>query len=153
MKKFIYGFCGGITIGLILSIITSLLINNGNYYPTSPATALGKYYFENFNVVQILIFSVIIWALIGLIGSYSGFIYDNLSTRDSIKAASIKHYLIMILTFLPLSIIAGWYDINIMMIIFVVFTYTLIYYFIYITIKNKAMKEIEEINNTIKDNK
>lgn len=134
MKKFIYGFCGGITIGLILSIITSLLVNNGNYYPTSPVTRLGKYYFENFNVIQILIFSAIIWALIGLIGSYSGIIYDNLSTGDSIKAASIKHYLIMILTFLPLSLIAGWYDVNIMMILFIVVTYTLIYYFIYIYI-------------------
>ena len=66
MKKYLLSGSLGVTIGMLISILTSALFGQGNYYPLNPFSDMGIYYQQHFNQVTVTAISVVIWFAIGV---------------------------------------------------------------------------------------
>lgn len=146
LKEIIAGATYGICIGFIISLIISVLYNTGEYYPSS------FMFVQRFdNILQAVLVSTVLWVFMGIVTSVPGeYIFDR--TDWSITRMTITHFCVMYFLFFPLSILAGWYPVNILnMTIF-----TVIFVIIYITIWYVTMKstqnDIRAINQKMQHN-
>jgi len=66
MKKYILSASLGVSIGTIISIITSSIFGQGTYLPLNPLSTMGAYYVEHFNQPTVMLICVLTWASIGI---------------------------------------------------------------------------------------
>ncbi|MBO1198677.1 DUF3021 domain-containing protein [Staphylococcus simiae] len=128
MTKIIRSIFISLLIGLTLSILFSALYAQGHYYPLNPVSTIGQFYFTHFSEPAIMTIAIILWLLIGFVFYIGSLIFN--ATDWSITTATILHFIVTYFGFLPLAILAGWFPITIINLLF----FTVIFIAIYIVI-------------------
>lgn len=149
MKMLLRGVAIGIIIGLVNSVFFSYVFANGVYYPMSPTSTSGAYFYSHFSETTTFIIALICWSLIGIGFTLARKIFQK---EDwSILQMTVTHFATVLVFFLPLSIISGWYPLNVKAIIFFLIMFVIIYVIIWaimLTINIYRIKVInEKLNN------
>ncbi|HEL1618357.1 TPA: DUF3021 domain-containing protein [Streptococcus suis] len=146
MKKYILSASLGVTIGTIISIITSAVFGQGAYLPLNPFSTMGAYYLSNFNQVTVMLICVLIWAAIGLLFQLA----DKIFEQDwSLLRMTATHFCITALGFTPLSILAGWFPLNLASLLFFWFIFVLVYALLFFLNYRKMERQIQDINGRL----
>lgn len=134
-------------IGLTLSIIFSYIHAEGEYYPLSPISTLGKFYYAHFTEPTVMLISIILWLLIGLLFYLTSFIFTH--TDWSITRATLLHFIFSYIGLLPIVILAGWFSIKISNFLIFTFYFIIIYLMIWIKSYFTNNKYVTEINRQL----
>ncbi len=105
---------------------------------------MGRFYFQHLNELQIMLISVIIWALIGVSFSFGELIFS--SSRKSLLFKTSLHFSLMFIIMLPLSILAGWFPLKLSAVLFFIIIFTVIYFIIWTIETKRNQNDINEIN-------
>lgn len=107
MKKYILSASLGVSIGTIISIITSSIFGQGTYLPLNPLSTMGAYYVEHFNQPTVMLICVLTWASIGILFQLA----DKIFEQDwSLLRMTATHFCITALGLTPLGVLAGWFS-------------------------------------------
>ncbi|UTG99784.1 DUF3021 domain-containing protein [Macrococcoides canis] len=147
MKKLIHAIQNGVFIGLMISIITSLIFSNGKYAPLYPGSFMGEIYYNNFDEPIIMLISVGIWAMIGVLFTYGNMIFTD--TDWSITKQTVVHFLMILTLFFPLAILAGWFPLNLESIASFIIIFTVIYIAMWFGTLQSNKKMVNEINEKL----
>ena len=121
-KQVFHDATTGILIGLILSIIFSLIYSPNNYAPLSPESAIG------------VLFSF---------GS-------RLFAQDwSLLRATVTHFFLMLLGFVPLAILAGWFPLHWTFILQLIPEFAIVYLIIWAILYKRESKKVAHINQLL----
>ncbi|MEG3298593.1 DUF3021 domain-containing protein [Streptococcus suis] len=146
MKKYILSASLGITIGTIISIITSAVFGQGTYFPLNPFSTMGAYYLSNFNQVTVMMICVVIWAAIGLLFQLA----DKIFEQDwSLLRMTATHFCITALGFTPLGILAGWFPVKLGALLLFWLIFVLIYTSLFFLNYRKMERQIKDINGRL----
>lgn len=146
MKKYILSASLGLTIGTMISIITSAVFGQGAYLPLNPFSTMGAYYLSNFNQVTVMLICVLIWAAIGILFQLA----DKIFEQDwSLLRMTTTHFCITALGFTPLSILAGWFPLNFASLLFFWFIFVLVYALLFFLNYRKMERQIRDINGRL----
>ena len=141
--RFVFGIFIGIDIGLFMSIFFSYIVGNGAYQP-APTGFISHFP----NELSAMLVSILIWAAIGALFSTTSLIFTH--TEFSITKMTLLHCIINYIVFVPLSILAGWYEFNLAELASFTIVYIIIYVIIWIVFMFINMKHIREINAKLK---
>ena len=141
--RFVFGIFIGIDIGLFMSIFFSYIVGNGAYHP-APTGFISHFP----NELSAMLVSILIWAAIGALFSTTSLIFTH--TEFSITKMTLLHCVINYIVFVPLSILAGWYEFNLAELVSFTIVYIIIYVIIWIVFMFINMKHIREINAKLK---
>ena len=148
MTRLLRGSTLGIALGVLSSILFSLIFADGNYDPVNPYSFMGKIYNEHLTEIQTFIIAVVIWMLIGISFSTSSLVFSHL--RFTRIKTTMLHFVIMLFTFFPLAILAGWFPFKISAIVIFIIIFVVIYVVIWKILNTKNQKDIEAINKQLK---
>ena len=147
MKKLFHAVQKGAFTGLMISVITSLIFSKDKYVPLYPDSFMGKIYYENFNEAVIMLICVALWALIGILFTYGNLIFTD--TDWSITKQTVVHFILMIILFFPLAILAGWFHLNFENIISFIIIFIVVYITMWFGTYQRNKKIIHEANNKL----
>lgn len=150
MKRLIHGATIGVSIGTMISLLFSFIFSHTQFMPVSPISTMGRFYYEHFTELQIMLISVLIWAFLGVTFSLGELIFSH--TRLSIFKKTVIHFSVMLIVMFPLGILAGWFPLRISVIIVFILIYTMIYFVIWSIESRRAQRDINEINKIISEN-
>ena len=138
MKKTLFrDALGGTVIGLLLSTIYSYFFAPV-YHPLNPYSAVGLWMEQHhIHEALVVLYCAVIWSFIGLLFSLG----KELFKKDwSILKATICHYGLMILGFIPLPIF----------ILQLILEFNIVYLILWAILFYITKKKIEQINNGLK---
>lgn len=148
MKLILRGANVGVFVGLFMSIVHSFIFADGKYYPMSPVSGSGKLFYEYLTETTVFIIALICWALIGVGFILAGKVFQK---EDwSIFKMTALHFVTVIVFFLPLSIISGWYPLQKNAIILFLVMFVIIYTLIWVIMLAINMSRIKKINSKLK---
>ncbi|MEB6299290.1 DUF3021 domain-containing protein [Staphylococcus xylosus] len=151
MRLLFRGATFGISIGVIIALIFSSIFARTAFHPVSPVSTMGHFYFQHLSELQIMLISVIIWALIGISFSFGELIFS--SSRKSLLFKTSLHFSLMFIIMLPLAILAGWFPLKLSAVLFFIIIYTVIYFIIWTIETKRNQNDINEINAMISNRK
>lgn len=142
--RFLQGIPLGIMIGTFFTILVSALIAKGEYYPVTP---------EVINMagseLNAVILQTFIYAFMGATMSAASLIWDI--EEWSLSKQTVLHYLAIILVLLPNAYLLHWLQRSIggifLWLGFATVIYLIIWFSIYISIRNKIRKLNENIRS------
>ena len=140
----------GIFIGLILSIFFSYLFSPELYLPLSPNSAVGRWMFlHHVHGSLVMLYCALVWGAIGVLFSFGSLLFQ----KDwSLLRATLSHYLLMLLGFIPLATLAGWFPARLGFYLSLIVEFTIIYVIIWLVshhfYKNKFKKSIKALLTT-----
>ena len=104
-KQIFHDAATGVLIGLILSIIFSLIYAPNTYAPLSPESLVGQVMTQHqIHGALVLLYCTLIWAAIGILFNFG----KRLFSRDwSLLRATLTHFFLMLVGFIPLATLAG----------------------------------------------
>ena len=144
MKKYILSASLGVSIGTIISIITSSIFGQGTYLPLNPLSTMGAYYVEHFNQPTVMMTCVITWASIGILFQLA----DKIFEQDwSLLRMTATHFCITALGFTPLGILAGWFPLNLGSLLLFWLIFVLLYALLFFLNYRKMERYIKDINS------
>lgn len=146
MKKYILSAITGIGIGTLISLAMSAHYSDGVYMPINPYSTMGAYYVDHFNQVEVMLISVSLWAAIGLLFQAADLIFHQ---DWSLLRQTITHFLVTILGFTPLAILAGWFPLSVGYLLSFLLEFTLIYAVVYALQFFQMRRNIEQINQSL----
>ena len=147
MKHHFTNALKGILIGLVLSILFSFLNAPSTYMPLSPSSAVGQW-MQNHEIhgSLVMLYCVLIWGAIGVLFSFGSLLFQ----KDwSLLRATLSHYLLMLLGFIPLATLAGWFPARIGFYLSLIVEFTLVYVIIWLVSHHVYKKQVQEINQSI----
>lgn len=150
MKKHTSWFqsvCTGISIGLTISLIMSVLFGEGAYLPINPLSTFGAYYMENFSNLTIMTFSAVLWGMIGLLFYMASKIFEQ---DWSLMRMTLTHFGLTALGFTPLAILAGWFPLSLGHLLTFFIQYVVIYTIIYLVQYRRMKNQVAAINQQLK---
>ena|SRR5699024_6749910 len=147
MKLIGRGATMGVILGLIISIVNSYVFAAGVYYPMSPFSTSGAFFYERLSETTTFIIALLVWALVGIVSIFAGKIY-SIETW-SIAKMTVVHLLTMFIFFLPLSIIGGWYPLKTSAILSFIIIFIIIYFIIWATLLLINIYRIKKINHKL----
>ncbi|MCE4966682.1 DUF3021 domain-containing protein [Staphylococcus chromogenes] len=147
MKLIKNSFMIGVMYGLVISIFFSAIAGHGHYYPLSPMSLMGNFYLSHFSETAVMIISIIIWGCIGILFGQTNRIFEE--TDWSITRATVTHFVLTYVGFVPLAILAGWFPLNIFALATFTFIFILIYFIIWTYHYKKSQKIVQKINHQI----
>ena len=128
----------GILIGLILSIFFSYHFSAELYLPLSPNSAVGRW--------MVMLYCALVWGAIGVLFSLGSLLFQ----KDwSLLRATLSHYLLMLLGFIPLATLAGWFPARLGFYLSLIVEFTLVYVIIWLVSYHFYKKQVQEINQSI----
>ena len=144
MKKNILSASLGVSIGTIISIITSSIFGQGTYLPLNPLSTMGAYYVEHFNQPTVMLICVLTWASIGILFQLA----DKIFEQDwSLLRMTATHFCITALGFTPLGILAGWFPLNLGSLLLFWLIFVLLYALLFFLNYRKMERYIKDINS------
>lgn len=144
MKKYILSASLGVSIGTIISIITSSIFGQGTYLPLNPLSTMGAYYVEHFNQPTVMLICVLTWASIGILFQLA----DKIFEQDwSLLRMIATHFCITALGFTPLGILAGWFPLNLGSLLLFWLIFVLLYALLFFQNYRKMERYIKDINS------
>lgn len=138
LKRAFIGFPFGVTISILISILSSIIAGNNNISFIAPNFIKNEY----LNEVDIALINFILSGIVGSISSSSSLIFE---TNINLLKQTILHILIISLTVLPICVISNWIKLNLLNIL----VFFLIYILIYITIYSMEKIKINKINKSL----
>ena len=101
-KQIFHDAAAGVLIGLILSILFSLIYAPNTYTPLSPESLIGQAMAQHqIHGALVLLYCMIIWSAIGVLFSFG----SRLFSRDwSLLRATLSHFFLMLAGFVPLAL-------------------------------------------------
>ena len=146
-KQIFHDATTGILIGLILSIIFSFIYSPSNYAPLSPESPVGQFTREHqAHGSLVLLYSTIIWAAIGVLFSFG----SRLFAKDwSLLRATVTHFFLMLLGFVPLAILAGWFPLSWTFILQLIPEFVILYLIIWFILYKRDAKKVAHINQLL----
>lgn len=144
MKKYILSASLGVSIGTIISIITSSIFGQGTYLPLNPFSTMGAYYVEHFNQPTVMLICVVVWASIGILFQLA----DKIFEQDlSLLRMTATHFCITALGLTPLGILAGWFPLNLGSLLLFWLIFVLLYALLFFQNYRKMERYIKDINS------
>ncbi|UEX90223.1 DUF3021 domain-containing protein [Staphylococcus ratti] len=148
MKNIRKSFSFGILMGLTLSIIFSPIFGRGHYYPLSPSSTIGEWYFTHFSEPIVMLMMVVIWGIIGVLFGQTSRIFEE--TDWSITRMTLTHFVITYIGFVPLATLAGWLPFRLGGLLSFTIIFIMIYIIVWICNYKSSKKMIKQINQQIK---
>src|SRR5699024_4038344 len=148
MKIILRGAMIGVVIGIIVSILNSYMFAEGVYYPMSPYSTSGAYFYEHLSETTTFVIALIVWSLIGIVSVLAGKIF--MKEDWSILKMTATHFGTLFIFFLPLSILGGWYPLKLSAILSFIIIFIIIYFVIWAILLTINMYRIKRINNELK---
>ena len=150
-KQIFHDATTGILIGLILSIIFSFIYSPSNYAPLSPNSLIGHFMTQHqVHGSLVLLYCSIIWAAIGVLFSFG----SRLFTQDwSLLRATVTHFFLMLLGFVPLAILAGWLPLHWTFILQLIPEFAIVYLIIWTILYKRESKKVAHINQLLAQKK
>ena len=147
LKQSISDALKGILIGLILSIFFSYHFSAELYLPLSPNSAIGRWMFlHHVHGSLVMLYCVLVWGAIGVLFSLGSLLFQ----KDwSLLRATLSHYLLMLLGFIPLATLAGWFPARLGFYLSLIVEFTLVYVIIWLVSYHFYKKQVQEINQSI----
>ena len=144
MKKYILSASLGVSIGTIISIITSSIFGQGTYLPLNPLSTMGAYYVEHFNQPTVMLICVLTWASIGILFQLA----DKIFEQDwSLLRMTATHFCITALGLTALGILAGWFPLNLGSLLLFWLIFVLLYALLFFLNYRKMERYIKDINS------
>ena len=144
MKKYILSASFGVSIGTIISIITSSIFGQGTYLPLNPLSTMVAYYVEHFNQPTVMLICVLTWASIGILFQLA----DKIFEQDwSLLRMTATHFSITALGLTPLGILAGWFPLNLGSLLLFWLIFVLVYALLFFLNYRKMERYIKDINS------
>ena len=150
-KQVFHDSTTGILIGLILSIIFSFIHSPSNYTPLSPNSLIGQFMVQHrVHGSLVLLYCLLIWAAIGILFSLGGRIF----AQDwSLLRATVTHFFLMLLGFVPLAILAGWFPLHWTFILQLIPEFAIVYLIIWVVLYKRESKKVAHINQLLAQKK
>ena len=143
IKKSVGGFCIGVTLGVIISLVFAKLWANGGYVPSTP-TFMAQYATE----WSAMLVSVILWGGMGIVFTLTSMVFER-ETWSLLKMTA-THYLVTLVLFFPLAYLAGWFPHTSAASFGFFLIYTLTYVVIYLLNYLVIWLDVRKINKKIK---
>ncbi len=146
-KRCLSGVMSGIAIGYIISIISSLIYGDGNYYPCVPSFVQ-----QVGNTINAVLIQTIFCGIIGAISSGASIIWDL--EKWSLLKQTLIYLIVELITVIPIAYYLHWVNGSVketfIFVFIFVFIFMIIWYaiFLYNKIKfnqiNKKIKKLRE---------
>ncbi|MGT2756636.1 DUF3021 domain-containing protein [Streptococcus ovuberis] len=146
MKKYLTSGTLGIAIGTAISLIMSIIFGDGNYLPVNPFSTMGIYYSERFTPVAIMGIAVVVWFLIGLLFQAADLCFEQ---EWSLLRMSATHFIVVSIGFTGLAILAGWFPLTFVGLLFFWLVYIVVYVIIYLIQYRKMKAYVASINEAM----
>ena len=141
--RFIFGLFIGIDIGLFMSILFSYIAAGGEYQ-AAPSKFMSRFP----NEITAMLAAILVWAAIGALFSTTSLIFTD--TEMSITKMTLIHCITNYVLFVPLTVLAGWYSLNLINLLSFTVIYVIIYIIMWIIFMLINLKHIREINARLK---
>ena len=137
----------GVLIGLILSIIFSLMYAPNTYAPLSPESLIGQVMVQHqVHGALVLLYCMIIWSAIGVLFSFG----SRLFSRDwSLLRATLSHFFLMLAGFVPLATLAGWFPFHWTFYLQLIPEFAIVYLIIWTILYKREAKKVDHINQLL----
>ncbi|PNZ68194.1 DUF3021 domain-containing protein [Staphylococcus croceilyticus] len=149
MTKFYRFTSVSLLIGLTCSIFFSYISANGQYYPLSPISTMGRFYYHHFSEATIMIIAILLWLMVGLLFYLTSFIYTY--TDWSVTRTTFFHFICSYIGLLPIAVLAGWFTPSLINILIYTFYFVIIYIFIWAFHYWKNKRYVREINERLSE--
>ena len=152
MKKQVFHDAAvGVLIGLILSIIFSLMYSSNTYAPLSPDSLVGQVMTQHqVHGAFVLLYCTLIWAAIGILFNFG----KRLFSRDwSLLRATLTHFFLMLAGFVPLATLAGWFPFHWNFYLQLIIEFAIVYLIIWTISYKRASKKVDHINQLLEHKK
>ena len=94
----------------------------------------------------VMLYCALVWGAIGVLFSFGSLLFQ----KDwSLLRATLSHYLLMLLGFIPLATLAGWFPARLGFYLSLVVEFTLVYVIIWLVSHHFYKKQVQEINQSI----
>ena len=140
----------GILIGLVVSMIMSL-IWAPSYMPLNPHSAIGQWMTSHqVHGSMVLAYCLITWFAIGILFEVASYIFRK--AEWSLLRATLTHYALTCLGFIPLATLSGWFPLRLTFYLELVIEFSLIYLLVWVFSYWKMKKDIEQLNKEVEAN-
>lgn len=147
MKMVIRGSIIGVFVGLCISIAMSYIFASGEYYPMSPDSTSGEYFYSQLSETSTFIIALISWALIGIGFTLAGQVFRN--EQWSTLKMTIIHLFVVIAFFFPLSVLSGWYPLTLKAFLSFIIIFIMIYAFFWLIMFFINHQRVKNINRQL----
>ena len=150
-KQVFHDAAAGVLIGLILSIIFSLIYAPSTYAPLSPDSLIGQMMAQHqVHGALVLLYCTLIWAAIGILFNFG----KQLFSRDwSLLRATLTHFFLMLVGFIPLATLAGWFPFHWIFYLQLIIEFAIVYLIIWTISYKRASKKVDHINQLLEHRK
>ena len=150
-KQVFHDATAGVLIGLILSIIFSLIYAPSSYAPLSPESLVGQVMAQHqVHGALVLLYCTLIWAAIGILFNFG----KRLFNRDwSLLRATLTHFSLMLVGFIPLATLAGWFPFHWTFYLQLILEFAIVYLIIWTISYKRASKKVDHINQLLEHRK
>ena len=150
-KQVFHDAAAGVLIGLILSIIFSLIYAPSTYAPLSPDSLVGQVMAQHqVHGALVLLYCTLIWAAIGILFNFG----KRLFSRDwSLLRATLTHFFLMLVGFIPLATLAGWFPFHWIFYLQLIIEFAIVYLIIWTISYKRASKKVDHINQLLEHRK
>ena len=150
-KQIFHDGAAGVLIGLILSIIFSLIYAPHTYAPLSSESLIGQVMAQHqVHGALILLYCTLIWAAIGILFNFG----KRLFSRDwSLLRATLTHFFLMLIGFIPLATLAGWFSFHWIFYLQLIIEFAIVYLIIWTISYKRASKKVDHINQLLEHRK
>lgn len=144
MKRYLTSGMAEVLIGLAISIAVSLF-TAPTYAPLNPYSAVGAWMkAHQVHGSLVLLYCTLIWFAIGLLFEAGNRLFRM---NWSPLRATLTHYILMLLGFIPLAILAGWFPLSLGFILSLIVEFSIIYLVVWIISYQVQKRKIQEIND------
>ena len=146
-KQVFHDAAAGVLIGLILSIIFSLIYAPSTYAPLSSDSLIGQVMFQHqVHGALVLLYCTLIWAAIGILFNFG----NRLFKRDwSMLRATLTHFSLMLVGFIPLATLAGWFPFHWTFYLQLIPEFAIVYLIIWTILYKREAKKVDHINQLL----
>ena len=150
-KQIFHDAATGVLIGLILSIIFSLIYAPNTYAPLNPYSIIGQVMAQHqVHDALVLLYCTLIWAAIGILFNFG----KRLFSRDwSMLRATLSHFFLMLAGFVPLATLAGWFPFHWFFYLQLIIEFAIVYLIIWAILYKKEAKKVDHINQLLEHRK
>ena len=150
-KQVFHDAAAGVLIGLILSIIFSLIYAPSTYAPLSPESLIGQVMVQHqVHGALVLLYCTLIWAVIGILFNFG----KRLFSRDwSLLRATLTHFFLMLVGFIPLATLAGWFPFHWNFYLHLIIEFAIIYLIIWTILYKREARKVNHINQLLEHRK
>ena len=149
MKKQLFkSGTNGILLGLAVSMVMFLILAQ-SYMPLNTHSAVGQWITSHqIHGSIILAYCLITWFAIGILIEVASYIFRK--AEWSLLRATLTHYALTCLGFIPLATLSGWLPLHLTFYLELVIEFSLIYLLVWAFSYWKMKKDIEQLNQELK---